>query len=170
MRRILLAIIPIIFLMGCSSTEAGSEFSSADINFAEMMIPHHEQALLMSEIALSNSESEEIRELATQIRDAQDPEIEQMKSWPAVNPTLHAGHTMDGMLTESEINQLRAATGPEFDRLFLTGMIKHHQGAIDMAQPVVDSKNSEVQLLAREIITAQEAEITLMRELLDQRS
>jgi uncharacterized protein (DUF305 family) len=170
MKRILLAIIPIIFLMGCSSTEAGSEFSSADINFAEMMIPHHEQALLMSEIALSNSQSAEIQDLATQIRDAQDPEIEQMKSWPAVNPTLHAGHTMDGMLTESELDQLRRATGPEFDRLFLVGMIKHHQGAIDMAKPVIESMNSEVQQLAREIIRAQEAEIALMRELLDQRS
>ena len=169
MRRILLALIPIVFLMGCSSTEAGSEFSSADINFAEMMIPHHEQALLMSEIALSNSESEEIRELATEIREAQDPEIEQMKSWPDVNPTLHAGHVMDGMLTESELNQLRRTTGPEFDRLFLVGMIKHHQGAIDMAKPVVDSKNVEVQQLAREIITAQEREISLMRELLSDR-
>ncbi len=169
MRRLLVALALLAFLLGCSSQSATSDFTPADINFAEMMIPHHEQAILMSELALSNSEDSEVRNLAQAILDAQSPEIEQMKSWPGVNPSLHSGHMMDGMLSDSEIEALRQAMGKTFDLLFLEGMIKHHEGAIVMAEDVVDSENSEVSSLAGAIISAQESEIAQMRTMLEQR-
>ncbi|MEY5018320.1 MAG: hypothetical protein RJB54_238, partial [Actinomycetota bacterium] len=70
------------------------------------------------------------------------------------------------MLSDDELKELEKATGPEFDQLFLVGMIKHHEGAIDMAQMVTDSRNQEVSTLANQIIKAQKAEIELMKELL----
>jgi uncharacterized protein (DUF305 family) len=169
MRRLLVALALLAFLLGCSSQSATSDFTPADINFAEMMIPHHEQAILMSELVLANSEDLEVRNLARAILDAQSPEIEQMKSWPGVNPSLHAGHMMDGMLSDSEIEALRQAMGRSFDLLFLEGMIKHHEGAIVMAEDVVDSENSEVRDLAKAIISAQESEIAQMLTLVAQR-
>ena len=122
-------------LLGCAGE---GDFSAQDVRFAEMMIPHHEQAIVMSDIALTNTTNPQVLELANQIKDAQAPEIE----------------------------ALRAATGAEFDRLFLEGMIKHHEGAIEMAADVIDSKRAEVAELAKAIIAAQEAEIARMRELL----
>jgi len=73
---------------------------------------------------------------------------------------------MDGMLTDEEMQMLSKAMGEEFDRLFLEGMIKHHEGAIDMAEMVVESTNQEVSTLANAIITAQKEEIARMKELL----
>jgi uncharacterized protein (DUF305 family) len=133
--------------------------------FAEMMIPHHQQAIEMSDLALKNSTNPEVLALAQEIKDAQTPEIEQMKSWGA-SSVAHMGHIMDGMLSDEEMSELTAATGSSFDKLFLEGMIKHHQGAIDMAEMVIDSKNSEVAALAKAIIEAQRKEIELMRTLL----
>ena len=133
--------------------------------FAEMMIPHHQQAIEMSDLALQNSEDSEVRALAQQIKDAQAPEIEEMKTWGA-SRNAHMGHMMDGMLSGEEMEALRSARGAEFDRLFLEGMIKHHEGAIDMAEMVVDSKNLDVSALAKAIIEAQRTEISTMKELL----
>ena len=169
MRRIIFALLALALIVGCSSDEGSSGFAPSDLNFAEMMIPHHEQAIVMSELALANSEDPKVRELATDILAAQAPEIEQMKSWPGVNPNLHAGHMMDGMLSDSEIKALRQAMGKTFDLLFLEGMIKHHFGAIMMAEDVVTSENPEVSALAKAIISTQEGEIAQMRSMLDQR-
>ena len=94
------------------------------------------------------------------------PEIELMMSWTGVKVSTHAGHMMEGMLSESEISDLREAKEKEFDRLFLEGMIKHHEGAIEMAQDVAASKNKDVADLSASIIKAQELEIAKMNELL----
>ena len=163
MKRFLLIVLG-LFLVGCSS-QSSSGYSSQDIMFAEMMIPHHEQAIEMSDFALKNSTNPEVLALAQEIKDAQAPEIEQMKSW-GVSSMAHMGHMMDGMLSDEEMSALAAASGSEFDRLFLEGMIKHHEGAIDMAEMVIDSKNAEVAALANAIIEAQRAEIATMKELL----
>ena len=120
----------------------------------------------MSEIALLNSTNPEVLQLAQEIKDAQSPEIEIMKSWAGVDVSMHAGHMMDGMLSESELSDLRDAKGKAFDLLFLQGMIKHHEGAIAMAQGVADSKNKDVSELSASIIKAQQLEITKMKELL----
>lgn len=162
-------------LVGCSTgnhddmpmPSASGAFSSTDLMFAEMMIPHHEQALEMSALALSNSTNPDVLELAEEIQSAQEPEIAQMRSWGATGES-HAGHQMDGMLSDAEIAALASATGAEFDRLFLEGMIKHHEGAIDMAQMVLASENDEVRALGEQIVETQQAEIARMQELLGQ--
>jgi uncharacterized protein (DUF305 family) len=163
MKRLALMLI-VLLLVGCSN-QANSGYSSQDIMFADMMIPHHQQAIQMSDLALKNSTNADVLALAQEIKDAQAPEIEQMKSWGA-SSMAHMGHMMDGMLSDEEMSELTAATGSSFDKLFLEGMIKHHQGAIDMAEMVIDSKNSEVAALAKAIIEAQRKEIELMRTLL----
>ncbi len=167
MKRVFLVVVGALLLSGCAaSTQSNSEYSSADIAFAEMMIPHHEQAIEMSEIAFLNTTNPDLLQLAQEIKDAQSPEIELMNSWTGVKASTHAGHMMDGMLSESEISDLREAKGKEFDRLFLEGMIKHHEGAIEMAQDVADSDNKGVADLSASIISAQEFEISKMKELL----
>ena len=167
MKKLFLVLISALFLSGCAtSVQSNSEYSADDINFAEMMIPHHEQAIEMSEIALLNTTNSEVLKLAQQIKDAQSPEIDLMQSWKGVRTSTHAGHMMEGMLSESELSELREAKESEFDALFLQGMIKHHEGAIVMAQEVASSKNLEVANPSAAIIAAQELEIATMKELL----
>jgi uncharacterized protein (DUF305 family) len=161
--RKLIALCLFFFTTACATN---AEFSGEDLMFAQMMIPHHEQAIEMSDLALANSDNSEVRDLATKIRAEQGPEIELMKSWSDSSMGSHAGHMMDGMLSDDEMNELKGARGVEFDRLFLEGMIKHHEGAIEMADDVVDSKNVEVSQLAKSIIAAQRTEIEYMKELL----
>ena len=167
MKKLLLTLFAALLLSGCAAApQANSEYSAEDINFAEMMIPHHEQAIVLADIALTNSSSEDILVLAQEIKAAQSPEIELMKSWTGVSTSTHMGHMMDGMLSESQIQELRDSEGATFDRLFLEGMIAHHEGAIKMAQKVTGSENKEVAALATAIIEAQEKEIAFMRELI----
>ena len=167
MKRLFQVLIGALLLSGCAaSTQSNSEYSSDDIAFAEMMIPHHEQAIEMSEIAFLNTSNPDVLQLAQEIKVAQSPEIDLMMSWTGVKASTHAGHMMDGMLSQNELSDLREAKGKEFDRLFLEGMIKHHEGAIEMAQDVAASKNKEVADLSTSIINAQELEIAKMKELL----
>jgi uncharacterized protein (DUF305 family) len=167
MKRLFLVLVGALLLTGCAaSSPSNSDYSADDIAFAEQMIPHHEQAIEMSEIALLNTTNPEILQIAQQIKDAQSPEIELMKSWTGVKASTHSGHLMEGMLSQSELSELRAAQGKDFDRLFLQGMIKHHEGAIVMAQDVANSKNQDVASLSASIIAAQKLEIATMEELL----
>ncbi len=167
MRKLALLILAAL-LSGCATGDSSNtSFSADDQMFAAMMIPHHEQAIQMSELALSNTTNPEILALATEIKAAQGPEIEQMESWVSSKMGSHAGHMMDeGMLSEDEIAQLKDAKGAEFDRLFLEGMIKHHQGAIQMADMIIESTNEEAALLGKNIVESQSAEIERMRQLL----
>jgi uncharacterized protein (DUF305 family) len=166
MKRLFLLFIGALLLSGCAtSAQSNSEYSADDINFAEMMIPHHEQAIEMSEIALLNTTNPEVLQLAQQIKDAQSPEIDLMKSWTGAKTSTHAGHMMEGMLSENELTDLREAKETDFDALFLQGMIKHHEGAIVMAQDVATSKNKDVANLSAAIIAAQKLEIAAMKEL-----
>jgi uncharacterized protein (DUF305 family) len=167
MRKLILLVIAALLLSGCaSSPKATPLFSADDLTFAEEMIPHHEQAVLMSDIALTNSTSDDILALARDIKAAQAPEIEQMGSWEGVRASTHMGHMMDGMLSDEQIQQLRDSKGAAFDRLFIEGIIMHHEGAIKMAQKVTASTNKEVAALAAAIIEAQEKEIAFMKELI----
>ena len=157
MKRFITLALIVLALTGCASADSPeTNYSSQDIMFAEMMIPHHEQAIEMSELALARTANSNVLALAEKIRGAQEPEIELMKSWPGVEVDSHMGHTMMGMLDDEEMA----------DRLFLEGMIKHHEGAIEMAEMVVDSTNPEVSELARSIIESQRAEIAEIKELL----
>ena len=167
MKRLFLVLIGALLLSGCAaSTQSNSEYSSDDIAFAEMMIPHHEQAIEMSEIAFLNTTNPDVLQLAQEIKVTQSPEIDLMMSWTGVKASTHAGHMMDGMLSQNELSDLREAKDKAFDRLFLEGMIKHHEGAIEMAQDVAASKNKDVANLSAAIISAQELEISKMKELL----
>lgn len=154
---------------GHQSDSAAGGFSSDDIMFAQMMIPHHEQAIEMSTLAETRAENPEVKALAAKIKAAQAPEIEIMKGWlTKAGASTHMGHTMgmDGMLSEAEMQALRNATGKEFDRLFLEGMIAHHEGAVEMTSMVTGSKNADAHELGHSIDDSQTDEIAFMKELL----
>ena len=148
------------------------EFSANDLMFADMMIPHHQQAVEMSDLALKNSTNPDVIALAEKIKAAQAPEIDQMQKWKDSDTSSGHGmmddfdHGMMGMLSDEEFAALQKARGTAFDKLFLEGMIKHHAGAIVMAEMVVDSANSEATALGKAIIESQTAEIEEMKTLL----
>jgi uncharacterized protein (DUF305 family) len=152
-----------------SEENTSGAYTDDELMFAQMMIPHHSQAVTMSELALANSTNTEIISLATAIRDAQAPEIKQMQSWldQSDYSGTHAGHMdMGGMLSDEELAELSTANGSAFDRLFLEGMIAHHEGAIDMLSMIKNSTNSEVKKLSADILTSQSSEIEAMKALL----
>ena len=155
--------------MGSMNQTNESGFSSTDIMFAQMMIPHHQQAVDMGTLAETRATNAEVKKLAAQIKAEQDPEITQMKGWlTKAGAGEHMGHDMgmDGMLSDSQMAALENATGAEFDRLYLEGMIAHHEGAISMANMVLESSNSEAKALGEAIVESQTAQIALMKELL----
>lgn len=152
-----------------NSNSGSSTFSGADIMFAQMMIPHHRQAVDMGTLAETRASSAEVKALAAKIKAEQAPEITQMKGWlDTANASMDMGHEMGmgGMLDEAQIEALRNAKGAEFDRLFLEGMIGHHKGAIHMAQMVIDSNNAEASDLGKAIIDSQTKQISYMESLL----
>lgn len=147
---------------------SAAEFSGNELMFFQMMIPHHQQAIEMSKMALEKSSDPEIMALAKGIIGAQEHEIEHMQSWLGdAGADLDMGHEMDmGMLSDAEMTALENAEGEEFDKLFLEGMIAHHEGAIQMTQMILNSDNNEVRTLGEEIVAAQTEEIELMEALL----
>ena len=156
-----------------SATGSGSTASSpGDVMFAQMMIPHHQQAIEMADLALQkDSASRAVTGLATKIKSAQDPEIETMTRWlrqwnaPATSSMGHGAGS--GMMTDADMKELTAAKGAAFDRMWLTMMVAHHEGAIDMAQAVLETTTStEVKQMAQGIIEGQNKEIATMRSLL----
>ena len=166
-------ILAVVFLLAGNSSmpmnhsNHGSAMSSDETMFAQMMIPHHEQAVTMSELALENTTNPDVIALATAIRDAQGPEIEQMQSWLDGKSESHM-HDMEmgGMLTEAELKGLASLKGAAFDQMFLTAMIAHHEGTLDMVSMIKDSTKAEVMTLYENIVTSQNAEIDAMKALL----
>jgi uncharacterized protein (DUF305 family) len=154
---------------GHPSQSATADFSSADLMFAQMMIPHHQQAVDISFMALANTQNADVRALAESIITHQSTEVVTMKSWlDAAGVSLDDSHSMhmQGMLTEAQLAELEAAKDAEFDALWLEGMIMHHEGAIVMAKDVTDSANAEVADFAEHVIEDQTAEIAKMKDLL----
>ncbi|MEX0914293.1 MAG: DUF305 domain-containing protein, partial [Wenzhouxiangellaceae bacterium] len=117
---------------------AGARYSAADVHFMQDMIPHHHQALVMSRLVAERTNRNELIEVAGRIETSQADEIEFMKSWlaergetvpdPTAHEAMHMSRTMTGMATPEQMAELEAAEGAEFDKLFLTLMIKHHEG------------------------------------------
>lgn len=157
-------------------------WNHADVAFLQMMVPHHGQALEMARLAQRRAADPRVRSLAERIHAAQAPEILVMAAWleehgvevPRVvdspdsfDHEAHGHGGMAGMLTPTQMRRLAASRGPEFDRLFLRGMIAHHQGALAMAGTVstagVDLRVGE---LAADVSAGQSAEIGRMRRLL----
>ena len=186
--RLTLAVSAALLLAACgssSSSDSNTEttavensatatsFNDADVMFAQMMIPHHEQAIEMSDMALDPSiqASKEVSDLAAQIKAAQDPEIKQMKdlltSWGqplTTDMAMDHSSMMDGMLSSDDMEKLGSLKGPNFDDFWAQSMIAHHEGAIDMAEVVLaEGLNKEILSLANEIVSAQATEIEILK-------
>jgi uncharacterized protein (DUF305 family) len=145
------------------SSMASGDLSSDDVMFLQMMIPHHQQAIDMSDLALTKSSDSELLALAKDIRNEQAAEIITMKAWldkagADLDPGHSMGHDMGGMLSDSELAALKAATGKSFDLLWLKGMTGHHDGAIDMAAMIEDADNDEIKSFGQAIVTSQSAQ------------
>lgn len=169
---------------GASQTSTGSDLVDVseganpdDIMFAQMMIPHHEQAVVMADLAVDGAEDLEMLALAAEIKAAQDPEIQLMASWldqwgvPRLSGSeatqSHGSHGMQGMLSDAQLEALASAQGLTFDAMFAQYMIEHHEGAISMAQDVLENgAHPNVAALAREIIVTQEEEIVHLQAFL----
>lgn len=182
-----LALIPLaglVLVAGCSAET--KEFNAQDVTFAQDMIPHHQQAIEMSTQALTQGASPKVASLASRIQAAQGPEIQSMKGWlsawgkpitTAASGGAHGGMSgmsgasgstgSTGMMTDAQMGELSAAKGPQFDKLFLTMMIGHHEGAVTMSRTEGEKgKYAPAKQLAQSIIDGQEKEITEMRQLL----
>ena len=168
---------PVAVTASSSSAPEEVTLNAADVEFAQGMIAHHEQAIEMAEIALdpATGASAEVVDLATRIQAAQDPEVELMTGWlsaagePVAMDTSdgHDMSSMDGMMTADQMDEMAAMTGADFDQMWLEMMIAHHEGAISQSETVkADGSNPDVLLLADQIITAQQAEIAEMQALL----
>jgi uncharacterized protein (DUF305 family) len=160
-----------------ASASAASNFNAADVQFAQSMIPHHQQAVEMADIALDPTveAGTQVHDLATRIKGAQDPEIAMMSGWltsweqPMQMDTAmsHGMPMTDGMMTDGEMTGLHNVKGAEFDTMWMQMMIRHHTGAIVMAQTVKASgANADVTALADQVITAQQSEIDEMNAIL----
>lgn len=160
-----------------TSSSVTEDFNSADVMFAQMMVPHHVQAVEMSDLILAKDDIDpRVVTLAEEIKAAQQPEIDtlntMLETWGMPQAATdgmgmgHGGH-MDGMMTEEDMQALEAATGPDASRLFLEQMIVHHEGAVEMAQAQVDSGvNPDAVSMAQSIIDTQNSEIETMRDIL----
>ncbi|SOC56049.1 DUF305 domain-containing protein [Ornithinimicrobium cerasi] len=175
---------PTVLEPGETGEVLGGGFTEAEARFMEQMIPHHAQALEMAELAEERAEDEQLKVFAERIAISQGPEIDVMTTWltdrglpvPEVEPTsehgphsTHAG--MPGMVTPEQMVILEKARGVEFERTFLTYMIAHHQGAIEMAQPVLGGAlDPRAEEMANDVSNKQAIEIERMQEMLDARS
>ncbi len=166
--------------------------SEADVEFMQGMIMHHAQAVEMTALIASHTENKELRSLGARISSSQSDEIKFMKRWlaargepvsmamPGMPHMDRAGNTMapmplmPGMLTAEQMEALRKAKGAEFDRLFLTGMIQHHQGALTMVKELFDTagagQDAEIFSFATDVDTGQRAEIKIMQAMLEKKA
>jgi uncharacterized protein (DUF305 family) len=155
------------------------QYTAADVRFMQGMIGHHQQALEMTELLSSRTNSEDMRKLALRISVSQSDEIKMMQQWLQARgqqvPDIHALHAhgatlMPGMLTAEEMARLAEAKGPAFDRLFLEGMIKHHGGALTMVQELFATagagQESEIFAFASDVDADQRMEIERMGAML----
>jgi uncharacterized protein (DUF305 family) len=154
----------------------GVLYTKADVEFMQGMIAHHAQAIVMSRLAEKNGANPQVLKLSRKIDQSQVPEIEIMQQWLrrhdqfAPDTASWHGMRMDGMLTDEEIAALDQAKGVMFDRLFLVGMIKHHEGALKMVDDLFKVKGAgqevDANIFANDVVSAQTAEIGIMRGLL----
>ncbi|ROS38971.1 DUF305 domain-containing protein [Amycolatopsis thermoflava] len=161
-----------------SSAMPANRHNDADVSYAQRMIMHHQQAIRMGELAPARAAREDVKGLAARITATQAPEITSMTAWLRQRglevPGEHAGHhgshaelgPMPGMATEEQLAALAAATGPEFDRMFLQLMTAHHEGAITMATEVLGAGSDVfVEEMATDVIASQSDEVTRMRSM-----
>ena len=163
-----------------ASRLAGTRYTDADVRFMQDMIPHHHQALVMSRLVPERTNRNELTEVAERIETSQADEIEFMKNWlaergqdvpdPAEHDAMQMSHDMAGMASPEQMAELEAADGAEFDKLFLTLMIEHHEGALTMVEDLLDQSGSAYEPVLFEFTTDitsdQQAEIERMNVML----
>lgn len=157
---------------------AGAIYTVADVEFMQGMIAHHAQAIYMSRMAEAHNANPRLLRLATKIDQSQVAEIRIMQEWLRHNeqfaPDTSSWRTMTmpGMLTAEQLKTLDAATGVQFDRLFLELMIQHHEGALQMVKDLFATPGAgqevDVNVFANDVVTVQTAEIGAMRQMLSQ--
>jgi uncharacterized protein (DUF305 family) len=158
----------------------GAIYTVADVKFMQGMIAHHAQAIYMSRMAEAHGANPRVLKLANKIDQSQVAEIRIMQDWLRHNgqfaPDTSSWHTMTmaGMLTAAQLETLDAATGVAFDRAFLTLMIQHHEGALQMVKDLFATPRAgqvvDVNVFANDVVTVQTAEIGAMRQMLSQLS
>ncbi|MEE1942930.1 DUF305 domain-containing protein [Streptomyces sp. TRM 70361] len=174
---------------GSSAPLPAGDHNAADVTFAQGMIPHHRQAVEMADLAGTRASAPEVKALAEQIKKAQDPEIETLSGWleswgervPAESDdgaghgshadrsghSGHGDHGTTGMMTPGEMAGLEKSSGKAFDTAFLELMIRHHEGAVAMAEEERENgSHGPARSMAEDIITSQSAEIEKMNRLL----
>jgi uncharacterized protein (DUF305 family) len=163
--------------------------SKADVEFMQGMIMHHAQAVEMTALIASHTDNKELRALGARISSSQSDEIKFMKRWlatrgesltmdmagmPGMNGPNGAMPLMPGMLSAQQMQELRNAKGAEFDRLFLMGMIQHHNGALTMVKDLFDTagagQDAEIFNFATDADNTQRAEIKIMQSMLDKKT
>ncbi|MFG2379112.1 DUF305 domain-containing protein [Streptomyces sp. NPDC048504] len=165
-----------------ASDSATGSHNAADVSFSKEMIQHHRQAVEMAGLAASHASSAQVKSLATKIEGAQAPEIKTMSGWltswgeqvPKDMPGMDSGMNHDmsssatpGMMSDADMGKLEKASGADFDTMFLSMMVEHHEGAIDMAKTEkADGSYAPATELAVDVITAQSAEIKQMNKML----
>lgn len=160
------------------SASAAAQFNDADVSFVQMMLPHHEQAVAMSNTLLKKSGiSPDTVALAKQVKAAQGPEITTMEGWlkawgqqpmgDDMGGMDHGGGMGDGMATDAELRKFDQAKGAGAEKMYLQMMTAHHQGAIEQAQAQVENgTNPDAVELAKVIASTQQEEIDTMKKLL----
>ncbi|MFJ8072383.1 DUF305 domain-containing protein [Streptomyces sp. NPDC096176] len=159
-----------------SASAARGQHNAADVTFAKGMVPHHRQAVEMADLAPTRAESAEVKKLAEEIKKAQAPEIKTLSGWlaswgeevPAEGAMDHSTHgDAGGMMTAEKMEKLENSSGKAFDTAFMEMMIKHHEGAVQMAKTEQqDGSHQPATVMADAIVTSQSAEITRMNKLL----
>lgn len=154
----------------------GANWTAADVHFMQGMIAHHAQAIAMSKIAYANNANPKLKFFATKIDQSQRAEIVQMQGWlidhgQTAPDTMSWQHMqMTGMLTPAEMKELESAKGPDFDKKYLTYMIKHHEGAIQMVKDLfatpLSGQETNINVFANDVEQVQTAEIAAMHQML----
>lgn len=152
---------------------APSEHNADDIKFAQRLIPHHEQAVVLSRLAVAHAADQEVKALAQRVQGAREPEMKQLmallRGWDEpVAPPDHddVGHGDFGLLTEEELQRLEQAAGAEFDREWLRLMIEHHEGAVEIAEiELREGTDSLAKLFAQNVVDSQTGELAELRAL-----
>ncbi|KTR02299.1 DUF305 domain-containing protein [Curtobacterium luteum] len=161
-----------------SSTSAASRHNEQDVMFAQMMLPHHEQAVEMSDVLLAKGSGvdPDVAALAEQITAEQSPEINQLSTWlqgwgePTEPEHSGAGHSTSGMMSDSDMDDLDQASADDAGKLYLEQMVQHHKGAVDMAKAEAEKgKNVDAVAMAKSIVSSQTEQITQMQDMLGSR-
>lgn len=156
------------------SSVSPEDVNEADITFVQLMVPHHDQAVEMSNIMIDKDDvQEDVVGLAEQIRDGQEPAVETLDGWletwadGAPPPSQDPFDTANGMLAPEQMQELDEADGPTASKLFLDLMLAHHEGSVALAETeVADGKNPAAVQHARNVVSTQETEIATIKEML----